>query len=182
MTPTTSGWRTQRLLVTKSTDPEGKALVATDVVTYAGDHLMVPAVDEAATEMRDARAHLFALIDAGAAVSGDEVARDLEDAAIDVEVAIRIEVIARLLGVATALEPGYGMFILKPGTAAPVECPPPLPEWQFDRMVRWRGRRVLTALAGAFAAGLALRALVGAGVSVRVPPVPFLSVPRRTHA
>jgi len=151
-------WRTQRLLVTKSTDPAGKTLVARDDVSHAGDHLMVPAVDEAETETRDARARFFALIDACAATYGGEVARDLEDAAVDVEVAIRIEVIARLLGVATALEPDYGMFITAPGAASTAAAAPsPPPEWAL----RWRGRRVLVGLATAFATGLAVRSLMG---------------------
>ena len=161
MTTTTSGWSTKRLLVTESTDPEGRTLVARDDVSHAGDHLMVPPVKEAATDTRDARAHLFALIDACAAVSGDEVARALEDAAVDVEVAIRIEAVARLLAVAMALEPHCGIFVATPaGEAAAIECPPLMLERQTARLMRYRGRRVLVALAGAFVAGLAVRLLV----------------------
>jgi len=158
MTATVNAWSTRRTLVREETDPQGRTWTATDDVTYAGDHLMVPDITEAATETRDARARFFSLIDACAATYGGEVARDLEDAAVDVEVAIRIEVIARLLGVATALEPDYGMFITAPGAASTAAAAPsPPPEWAL----RWRGRRVLVGLATAFATGLAVRSLMG---------------------
>lgn len=160
-------WRTRRTIVTESTDPDGKTLVATDDVTYAGDHLMVPAVDEAATEMRDARARFFALIDAAAAVCGGEVARDIEDAAIDVEAALRVEAVARMLNVAMALESHCGIFVATPaGEAAAATCPSPLPEWPPVRVMRYRGRRVLAAMAGAFVAGLAVRSVMGRVVFV----------------
>lgn len=158
----TNGWTTRRTIVTESTDPRGRTLVGKDDVSHAGEFLLVPPVEEMTTETRDARVRFLALIDTCAAVCGGEVARDLEDAAVGVEANIRLEVIARLLAVASALESDYRIFVRTPeAAAAPVECPSPLPEWQMDRMVRWRGRRILAALAGAFVAGLAVRSVVG---------------------
>ena len=162
MTATTSAWRTRRTLVREETDPQGRTWTATDDVTYAGDHLMVPDITDAATETRTASAHLLALIDKAAAVCGGEAARDLEDAAVDFEISLRVEAVARLLAVAMALEPHCGIFVATPGGAdAAVTCPPPLPEWPPVRMVRWGGRRILAALAGAFVAGLMVRSVVG---------------------
>lgn len=161
MTQTASGWRTRRTLVTESVDPEGRSLVATDDVTYAGDHLMVPAMEDAATETRDARARFFALIDACAATYGGEATREMEDAVIDMEAALRVEVVSRLLGVAAALEPECGLFIATPGEAPAVTCPPPVPRWPPVRVMRYRGRRILAALAGAFVAGVTVRSVVG---------------------
>jgi len=156
----TTGWTTRRIIVTESTDPEGQTWTAKDDVSHAGEFLRVPDVEGAATETRHARSQFLALIDAAGAVCGGEAARDIEDAASNAEVNLRLEVITRLLAVATALEPDYGMFITAPGAAAAVTSPPPMPEWP-EWAVRWRGRRVLISLAASFTCGLAVRSLVG---------------------
>ncbi len=154
----TSGWRTRRTILTESISPEGEKWVARDDVSFVNEFLRVPEVEDAATETRAARAHFLSLIDAAGATYGGELALPLDDAMNGLEVAARLEVIARLLGVAMALEPDYGAFIATPSAAAAVEATPPvpLPEWY----VRRRGRRVLMALGGAFVAGVAVRSLV----------------------
>ena len=152
--------QTHHQIVTRSTDPDtGKTYTAKIDAPAAGDVVPVDAPADAIAEVERARSHVVAVVDELKHIAGFEVANTVDEAANRLETAVRLELLSRLVHLATdQINDDWAILyrippqgVVESGSGVPPYHETP-PAWVF----RYRGRRIWQMAAAAFAVGITI--------------------------